>query len=333
MYSSREVKRCAIRLLKKVAAIKAAQPPQQNNTERLPSPLKVLPPRYPTYEESKIKIEPIPLAKPGQGKLEHAVIRPGMVFQPVYQVQMFPPKSEGIAGQAPSQTPGVNTAPSTPAQTVPQQMTGVPTSVPTQVPIPQPVQSPQNTTSYTADLDRIGAVIDRELGRLRRFRQDWEKGHRFLHSGEGVTVNFEPSAEESFNSPYSDSFYYEPEGKRNAQSSGMTGMWSFPELYESWYQPYPGPRPTVSGRTKALVFRNAEGISNAIKDLMAVINSILPLSSSTTYRTTPNIPRPTQNPTRPISSIPTIGPPQGTTPTANNLTRKQRKQMKRLNPQ
>jgi len=243
-------------LLKKVAAIKAAQPPQQNNTERLPSPLKVLPPRYPTYEESKIKIEPIPLAKPGQGKLEHAVIRPGMVFQPVYQVQMFPPKSEGIAGQAPSQTPGVNTAPSTPAQTVPQQMTGVPTSVPTQVPIPQPVQSPQNTTSYTADLDRIGAVIDRELGRLRRFRQDWEKGHRFLHSGEGVTVNFEPGAEESFNSPYSDSFYYEPEGKRNAQSSGIAGMWS-------------------------------------LKDLMAVINSILPLISSTTYRTTPNIPRPT----------------------------------------
>lgn len=243
-------------LLKKVAAIKAAQPPQQNNTERLPSPLKVLPPRYPTYEESKIKIEPIPLAKPGQGKLEHAVIRPGMVFQPVYQVQMFPPKSEGIAGQAPSQTPGVNTAPPTPAQTVPQQMTGVPTSVPTQVPIPQPVQSPQNTTSYTADLDRIGAVIDRELGRLRRFRQDWEKGHRFLHSGEGVTVNFEPGAEESFNSPYSDSFYYEPEGKRNAQSSGMAGMWS-------------------------------------LKDLMAVINSILPLISSTTYRTTPNIPRPT----------------------------------------
>lgn len=235
MHSSNLEKYYARMLLKKAAAIKAAQPPQQNNTERLPSPLKVLPPRYPTYEESKIKIEPLPLAKPGQGKLEHAVIRPGMVFQPVYQVQMFPPKSEGIAGQAPSQTPGVNTAPSTPAQTVP--------------------QPPQNTTSYTADLDRIGAVIDRELGRLRRFRQDWEKGHRFLHSGEGVTVNFEPGAEESFNSPYSDSFYYKPEGKRNAQSSGMAGMWS-------------------------------------LKDLMAVINSILPLISSTTYRTTPNIPRP-----------------------------------------
>ena len=283
-------------LLRKVAHLKTARPLQQRNQSDLTVKL---PPRYPTYEESRASVE-LPFMTPGLPRgVSQAVIRPGDVFQPIYAVRTLTPETGSNTF-----VPGRNQAP-------------------LQIPPPKPL-------STREQLIRLGDILDRELERLQRFRRDmkfdempWNRGRRrgdtdlsafrfandvqpqpeaqpplgpFFEDQEPTQSPFEvePPAGYFLEGPdeeqeaFDTDFEAQPNAFLEDQpagfSSGSSSMPALERFSNPWFlNTYPSypiqntsnyPKVQLSERTKALVLNNMNIIARAVKEFREKLRTL-----------------------------------------------------------